>query len=91
MLNGVKQGAIISLILFTIHIDNLWVELKVKTLVSYSLYDNHYMSILAYVDDIKLIYPMDSTICLRFVTNLHMVMILFLTVKNLWQLSMVLK
>ena len=60
MLNGVKQGAIVSPVLFTICIlilINLLAELNLTSCVGCHIDNYQYIGVLAYVDDITLIFP----------------------------------
>ena len=53
--NGVKQGAVLSAILFCVYIDNLFTELRRKR--SGCWIDGHFCGMLGYADDIMLISP----------------------------------
>ena len=53
--NGVRQGGVLSPILFTVYIDNLLTELEKKGVGCH--WNNHFVGALCYTDDIALLAP----------------------------------
>ena len=58
--NGVRQGGVLSPILFSIYLDSLIINLKKKGIGCY--WDHHFVGILAYADDIVLLAPCQSAL-----------------------------
>ena len=54
-LNGVRQGGVLSPILFTVYVDDLLTELENKGVGCY--WNNHFVGALCYADDIALLAP----------------------------------
>ena len=53
--NGVRQGGVLSPILFTVYVDDLLTELEKKGVGCY--WNNHFVGALCYDDDIALLAP----------------------------------
>ena len=53
---GVRQGGVLSLILFTVYIDDLLVELQRKGVGCY--WNQHFAGAVCYADDIALYLPL---------------------------------
>ena len=53
--NGVRQGGVLSPILFTVYVDDLLTELEKKGVGCY--WNNHFVGGLCYADDIALLAP----------------------------------
>ena len=59
-LNGVRQGGVLSPILFTVYIDDLLTELENKGVGCY--WNNHFVGTLCYADDIALLAPSSAAL-----------------------------
>ncbi len=53
--NGIRQGGVISPVLFCVYMDALWKRLEAKGFGCWS--GNHYFGAVGYEDDLKLLSP----------------------------------
>ena len=58
--NGVRQGGVLSPILFTVYVDDLLTELENKGVSCY--WNNHFVGALCYADDIALLAPSSAAL-----------------------------
>ena len=58
--NGVRQGGVLSPILFTVYIDDLLLELKRQGIGCY--WSKHFVGAVCYADDITLLTPSPSAL-----------------------------
>jgi hypothetical protein len=60
--NGVRQGGVLSPILFTVYIDDLLLELEKQGIGCH--WNKHFVGAVCYADDITLLEPSPSVLCL---------------------------
>jgi len=80
--NGVKQGGVLSPMLYLLYIDGLLVKLSTAGVGCY--FDPIFVGVLAYADDLLLLAPtpLPCENCLLFVTTMHKNIVLNSTQRN---------